>query len=60
MASIGFRIPLAVLFGLILDMGMWGLGLAAPLASLGSAFIAFIYYLSGKWKESVVVKSSYL
>lgn len=56
MTSLGFRIPLAVLFGLILKKGMWGLGLAAPLASLGATTILFIYYLTGKWKTSTVVK----
>ncbi|NLC68734.1 MAG: MATE family efflux transporter [Clostridiaceae bacterium] len=56
MASLGFRIPFAVLFGEVLDMGMWGLGLAAPIASLGSAAILFFYYISGKWKVSKVVK----
>lgn len=56
MASVGFRIPLALLFGLVLDMGMWGLGIAAPAASLGAGLILFIYYISGKWKKSTVVK----
>ncbi|NSW91708.1 MAG: MATE family efflux transporter [Firmicutes bacterium] len=57
MSSLGFRIPFAVLFGEVLKMGMWGLGLAAPLASLGAAVIIFIYYLTGKWKISKVIKS---
>ncbi len=52
MSSVGFRIPLAVLFGVILDKGMWGLGLAAPSASLATAVALFIYYLSGKWKRN--------
>lgn len=56
MSSLGFRIPFAVLFGEILGMGMWGLGLAAPIASFGSAVILSIYYLLGKWKTSKVVR----
>ncbi len=56
MSSLGFRIPLAVLFGVILDKGMWGLGLAAPLASVGTGLILFVYYLTGKWKTSTVVR----
>jgi putative MATE family efflux protein len=55
MSSLGFRIPLAVLFGVILKKGMWGLGLAGPLAALGSASIAFIYYITGRWKKSKVI-----
>ena len=36
---------------------MLGLGLAAPLASLGTTIIVFAYYLSGKWKVSTVVNN---
>lgn len=56
MSSIGFRIPLAILFGITLDKGLWGLGIAAPAATLGTSVILFIYYISGKWKKSTVVK----
>lgn len=56
LTSIGFRIPLAILFGIVLDRGMMGLGLAAPLATLGTGIILVIYYLTGKWKESTVIE----
>jgi len=56
LSSIGFRIPIAILFGLTLQKGLWGLGLAAPVASLASGLILFGYYVSGKWKRSRVVK----
>lgn len=56
MSSLGFRIPLAILFGVVLDKGMLGLGLAAPAATLGSGIILFSYYLSGKWKDSTVIQ----
>jgi putative MATE family efflux protein len=56
MASLGFRIPMAILLGLVLDKGLLGLGLAAPVASLGAGAIMLVYYLSGKWKDSTVVK----
>jgi putative MATE family efflux protein len=55
MSSLGFRIPFAILFGLIMQKGMWGLGLAAPLASFGTTIIVLTYYLSGKWKISTVI-----
>ena len=58
MSSIGFRIPIAVLFGIVLDKGMRGLGLAAPIASLATTLIIFIYYISGKWKMNPVVKTN--
>ena len=56
MASLGFRIPVAILLGLVLDKGLMGLGLAAPVASLGASAILLVYYLSGKWKNSTVVQ----
>lgn len=55
MSSLGFRIPMAVLFGIVLDKGMSGLGLAGPLASLCAFIVLFIYFLSGKWKKSTIV-----
>lgn len=54
LSSLAFRIPLAVLFGIILKLGMTGLGLAAPIASLGTAVILLAYYVSGKWKTSTI------
>lgn len=57
MSSIGFRIPFAILLGVTFQKGMLGLGLAAPLASLGTTIIVFAYYLSGKWKVSTVVNN---
>ncbi len=55
MSSLGFRIPFAILFARVLDMGMLGLGMAAPIASLGGAIITSIYYLNGKWKVNKVI-----
>jgi putative MATE family efflux protein len=57
MSSLGFRIPLAILLGVILEKGMRGLSMAAPLASLATTIFVFIYYLSGKWKVSTVVNN---
>jgi putative MATE family efflux protein len=56
MSSLGFRIPLALLFGVVLKKGMLGLGLAAPIATLGTGIILLVYYLSGKWKTSTVIR----
>lgn len=56
MSSIGFRIPLAILFGTIMQKGMWGLGLAAPVATFASALILFVFYVTGKWKVNKVIK----
>ncbi len=57
MSAIGFRIPFAILLGVVLNKGMQGLGLAAPLASIGTTTFVYIYYISGKWKVSTVVSN---
>jgi len=56
LSSIGFRVPIAILFGLVLQKGLWGLGLAAPIASFASGLILFFYYVTGKWKKNKVLK----
>lgn len=58
LSSIGFRASMAVLFGLILQKGMWGLGLAAPIASFAAGLILFVYYATGKWKKNIVIKDN--
>lgn len=60
LSSIGFRVPIAILFGLVMQKGLWGLGLAAPIASLASGLILLIYYTTGKWKKNMVIKTSML
>ena len=57
LSSIGFRVPIAILFGLVMKKGLWGLGLAAPIASLASGLILLIYYATGKWKKNMVIKN---
>ena len=56
LSAIGFRIPMAFLFGIVLDGGMKGLGVAGPVASTASLLITTTYYLSGKWKKNTVVR----
>lgn len=49
-----FRIPTCYLFGVVLDMGLAGIGLGAPIASAVSLIISVIFLLSGKWKKQVI------
>lgn len=58
LSSIGFRVPIAIIFGTIMQKGLGGLGLAAPIASLASFSILLIYYLTGKWKKNMVIKTA--
>ena len=57
LSSVGFRIPMALLFGIVLDGGMRGLGLAAPIASLATTVLVLIFYFSGRWKVSTIIKA---
>ena len=54
LSSILLRAPVAYFFGLILDMGVKGIGLGAPVASFGSLLLAAWFYFSGKWRFNVV------
>jgi len=53
-SSLLIRIPLAYLLGFTLSLGMRGIGLAIPLATLGSAAIGAVYIASGKWKRKKI------
>jgi Na+-driven multidrug efflux pump len=53
--SVLLRAPLAILFGLILPLGMRGVGMATPLASATVALALFIYYRSGKWLKKNLI-----
>jgi Na+-driven multidrug efflux pump len=50
-SSVAFRIPAAILLGIHFNLGMLGLGYAAPLASVGAMLIGLIYLASGVWKK---------
>ena len=52
LSSILLRAPFAILLGNVFHLGMTGIGLGGPIASLGSAIIGLIYVKSGKWMIS--------
>ena len=58
LSSIGFRVPIAILFGVTIQKGVCGLDLAAPVASFASGLILFIFFVSGKWKKNKVIKTA--
>ena len=51
-SSILLRIPLALLLGMTLHMGLVGIGLAAPFASTGAVLVSALYIKSGRWSKS--------
>ncbi len=60
MASVLVRIPTCYFFGSILGMGLGGYGLGAPCASLAAAIVGFVYFFSGRWKKSTIIKQEEL
>lgn len=54
LSSVALRVPASILFGSVLGMGIRGVGLGAPIASLGSLLLIIWFYFSGKWRENVV------
>lgn len=58
LSALLFRAPAAILFGMVLEMGMTGIALAVPVSSMGALIIGAVFYFSGKWKKSTVVKNA--
>lgn len=54
-ASIFIRIPLTYIFSIIFPSDLTGIGAAAPIATLISVIIGFIYFFKGRWKEQNIV-----
>lgn len=52
-SSIALRIPLAILLSQTFGMGLYGVGLAVPIATCGSLIFLAIYVASGRWKTAV-------
>ena len=54
MSSVLLRVPICYFFGVILNMGLFGIGLGAPAASAGSLIAITVFMLSGRWKHNAV------
>ncbi len=52
------RIPVCYIFGISLELGLFGVGLGAPCASAISLIICIYYYFSGKWKVKKIIHKS--
>jgi putative MATE family efflux protein len=53
-SSILFRIPACYLLGITFGLGLKGLGMGAPIASLAATTISLVFYLTGRWKKKTV------
>ncbi len=56
LSSVLIRVPMAYLGGVVLDLGMFGVGLAAPASSIVSLILCIGFYKTGKWRKLVIVK----
>ncbi len=56
LSSILFRIPASYIFGIAMGLGLTGVGLGAPVASIAALILCIIFYITGKWKKIVIPK----
>lgn len=49
LSALILRIPIALLFGSVFKLGLFGIGLGGPIASFGSLILAIWYYKSNRW-----------
>lgn len=50
------RIPASYILGMTFNLGLFGFGLGAPIASFVALVLAFGYYLSGNWRKMTIIK----
>lgn len=55
LSSLAFRIPAAYIFGIVMELGLKGVGMGAPIASAAALVLGVIYFFSGKWKEATIL-----
>jgi putative MATE family efflux protein len=55
LSAVILRVPVCWIFGIVLDKGLFGVGLGAPIASAGTLVLVIGYMLSGKWKENAAL-----
>lgn len=57
LSSVGLRIPACILFGIVFQRGLLGVGMGAPVASAGALLLAIWFYYSKKWRKSTVLEN---
>ena len=55
LCAVVFRVPIAYLLGIVFEMGLSGIALAAPAASVGALIISFCFYKSGIWAKKQLI-----
>ncbi|MDP4132533.1 MAG: MATE family efflux transporter [Bacillota bacterium] len=54
-SAVIIRVPVSFVLGITFNLGLEGMGMAAPIASGTSAVIALIYFFTGRWKNSTII-----
>jgi putative MATE family efflux protein len=57
LSSVLLRVPICYIFGVVLNWGLLGVGLGAPIASAGALLVTIFYLMSGRWKYNVIKHS---
>jgi putative MATE family efflux protein len=53
-SSVLLRAPVCYFLGVGMHWGLFGVGLGAPVASVGAMVMTVVFLMSGKWKENAV------
>ena len=54
-SAIAFRVPLAYIFALGFDLGMFGIGLATAISPIVTVVVGCTYYKSGVWAKKSII-----
>lgn len=54
LSSVLLRVPVCYVFGVVLDWGLFGIGMGAPAASAASLLLIIGFLISGKWKHNAI------
>ena len=54
LSAVLLRVPVSYILGVSLDWGLYGVGLAGPVASGAALLLTIGYLASGKWKHNVI------
>ncbi|MDR1930333.1 MAG: MATE family efflux transporter [Treponema sp.] len=55
LSAVVLRVPVCWIFGVVLNMGPFGVGLGAPVASAGTLLLIVVYMISGRWKVNAAL-----
>jgi len=53
-SAVLLRVPVCYVLAITLNMGLKGVGLGVPIASLGCLVAAVVFLMTGRWKVNVV------